>query len=52
MDFAFQLPIISTKWNVENMEVLVIVSAKDANGRWEVANSSTCKVGEFKEYEY
>ena len=52
MDFAFQLPIVSTKWNVENMEVLVIVSAKDANGRWEVANSSTCKVGEFKEYEY
>ena len=51
-DCAFELPIISTKWNHENMEVLVIVSAKDANGRWEVANSAVCKVGESKEYEY
>ena len=51
-DFAFELPIISTKWNYENMEVLVIVSAKDANGRWEVANSSVCKINESKEFEY
>ena len=51
-DLAFELPIISTKWNYENMEVLVIVSAKDANGRWEVANSSVCKIGESKEFEY
>ena len=51
-DFAFELPIISTKWAYEKMEVLVIVSAKDANGRWEVANSSVCKIGESKEFEY
>ena len=51
-DCAFELPIISTKWNYENMEVLVVVSAKDANGRWEVANSATCKINEAKEYEY
>ena len=51
-DFAFELPIISTKWNYENMEVLVVVSAKDANGRWEVANSSVCKLNEQKEFEY
>jgi plastocyanin len=51
-DFAFELPIISTKWNYENMEVLVIVSAKDANGRWEVANSAVCKINESKEFEY
>ena len=51
-DFVFELSMISTKWNYENMEVLVIVSAKDANGRWEVANSATCKINEAKEYEY
>ena len=51
-DLAFELPIISTKWNYENMEVLVIVSAKDANGRWEVANSAVCKLNESKEFEY
>jgi plastocyanin len=52
MDLAFELPIISTKWNYENMSVLVVVSAKDANGRWEVANSAVCKINETKEFEY
>jgi hypothetical protein len=51
-DCAFQLPITSTKWNWENMGVLVIVSAKDANNRWEVVNSSYCKINETKPYEY
>ena len=51
-DLAYALPITSTKWNWENMGVLVIVSAKDANGRWEVVNSAYCKVGESKTYEY
>lgn len=51
-DLAFELPIISTKWNYENMSVLVVVSAKDANGRWEVANSAVCKINEAKEFEY
>ena len=51
-DCAFQLPITSTKWKWENMGVLVIVSAKDANNRWEVVNSSYCKVNETKPYEY
>ena len=51
-DLAFELPIISTKWNYENMEVLVVVSAKDANGRWEVANSRVCKINESAKFEY
>ena len=51
-DLAFELPIISTKWNYENMEVLVVVSAKDAHGRWEVANSRVCKINESAEFEY
>jgi hypothetical protein len=52
IDCAFELPIVSTKWNYENMGVLVIVSAKDANGRWQVANSAYCKIGENKTFEY
>lgn len=51
-DLAFELPIVSTKWKYEEMSVLVIVSAKDANGRWEVANSAVCKINESKEFEY
>ena len=51
-EIAFELPIISTNWNYENMEVLVIVSAKDANGRWEVANSAVCEINKSKEFEY
>lgn len=52
-DCAFQLPITSTKWKYENMGVLVIVSAKDANGKWEVVNSSYCSLNDGeKTYEY
>jgi hypothetical protein len=52
-DCAFQLPITSTKWNWENMGVLVIVSAKDASNRWEVVNSLYCNLSEkSKTYEY
>ena len=51
-DCTFTLPIVSTKWNWENMGVLVIVSAKDANNRWEVVNSAYCPVKESKAYEY
>lgn len=52
-DCAFTLPIVSTKWNWENMGVLVIVSAKDANNRWEVVNSAYCSLeDQSKAYEY
>ena len=51
-DLAFELEMISNKWKLENMSVLVIVSAKDANGRWEVANSAVCKINDAKEFEY
>ena len=43
---------IGTKWKYENMGVLVIVSAKDANGGWEVVNTAKCQVGETKMFEY
>ena len=43
---------IGTKWKYENMGVLVIVSAKDSQGRWEVANAAYCALGESKAFEY
>ena len=52
-DCAFTLPIVSSKWNWENMGVLVIVSAKDSNNRWDVVNSAYCSVEDkSKAYEY
>ena len=52
-DCAFTLPIVSTKWNWENMGVLVIVSAKDDNNRWDVVNSAYCSLEDkSKAYEY
>ncbi len=52
-DCAFELDITSTKWKYENMGVLVIVSAKDAQGRWEVANTAYCSLNDGeKTYEY
>lgn len=51
-DYAANIPLTSTKWVAENMGVLIIVSAKDAQGRWEVVNTAYCKAGESKAYEY
>jgi hypothetical protein len=52
LDCAYELPITHSKWDYENMDVLVIVSAKDSNGRWELVNSALCHIGESKSYEY
>lgn len=51
-DCAFELPVISNKWMVENMDVLVIVSAKNDKNVWEIVNSAMCHIGEAKPYEY
>lgn len=49
---GFELPITSTKWKVENMDVLIIVSAKDKAKRWEVVNTALCPVNSTVGYEY
>jgi plastocyanin len=51
-NYACELAITSTKWNWENMGVLVVVSAKDDKGRVEVVNSAYCPVGEELPFEY
>ena len=50
--YPCELEITSTKWNWENMGVLVVVSAQDDKGRVEVVNSAYCKVGEELPFEY
>ena len=49
---GFELPITSSKWKVENMDVLIIVSAKDKTKRWEVVNTALCPVNSTVGYEY
>ena len=49
---GFELPITSTKWKVENMDVLIIVSAKDKAKRWEVVNTALCPVNSTVDFEY
>ena len=51
-ELSFELPITSSKWSFENMSVVVVVSAKDENGRWEVVNSACCPLNESKPFEY
>ena len=51
-DLSFKLPITSSSWKYENMEVLVVVSALNSKGYWDVANSAVCKINETKAFEY
>lgn len=50
--YATTIGITSTKWNWENMGVLVVVSAKDDKGRVEVVNCAYCEVGDELPFEY
>lgn len=52
VETGFEIPITSTKWDVTNMEVLVIVSAKDRQNRWEVVNTTVCPVNQSVNFEY
>ena len=51
-NYACSIDITSMTWNWQNMGVLVVVSAKDDNGRIEVVNSAYCPVGEQQPFEY
>ncbi|MBO5980003.1 MAG: Omp28-related outer membrane protein [Bacteroidales bacterium] len=39
-------------WVAENCKVLVIVTAADANGNYDVANCALCQIGETINYDY
>lgn len=46
------IPIISTKWVRENLKVLVIVTAKNSSGKYDVVNTAVCPINEKVGYDY
>lgn len=52
VEYSRGIDVTSKGWDVENCGVLVIVSAKDKNGKWEVVNSAYCPVNESKAFEF
>ena len=49
---ALTLNIIGNKWNRDNLKVMVIVSAKNAKGQFEVANVAICPMNNIVTYDY
>ena len=52
VEYSRGIDVTSKGWEVENCGVLVIVSAKDKNGKWEVVNSAYCPVNDSKAFEF
>ena len=46
------LEILGTKWNRDNFKVMVIASAKNSKGVFEVVNVAICPVGGSVAYDY
>ncbi|MBO7198564.1 MAG: Omp28-related outer membrane protein [Alistipes sp.] len=51
-DTALTLEISTDKWVRDNLKVLIIVSAKGADGKFEVANVAMCPANGSVEYDY
>ncbi len=49
---ALTLNIVGNKWNRDNLKVMVIVSAKNAKGQFEVANVAICPTDDVVTYDY
>ena len=49
---ALTLNIIGNKWNRDNLKVMVIVSAKNDKGKFEVANVAICPMNDVVTYDY
>ena len=47
---GFELEVTDSSWNIDNMEVLVIVSALNDDNKWEVVNTSVCPVGGYVDF--
>lgn len=43
---------LDAEWVVSACEVMVLITAEDANGNYDVVNTAVCKVGESYAYEY
>ena len=51
-DYSCEIPILSNKWNIDNMEVLLVVSALDESGEWDVVNTARCPINTSISYRY
>jgi hypothetical protein len=49
---ALTLPVSNGAWNKDNFKVMLIVSAKGANGKFDVANVAVCPINESITYDY
>ncbi|MBO5716675.1 MAG: Omp28-related outer membrane protein [Alistipes sp.] len=49
---ALTLKIIGNKWVRENLKVMVIVSAKNSKGKFDVANVAICPIDDTVTYDY
>ena len=49
---ALTLKIVGNKWVRENFKVMLIVSAKNANGKFDVANVVVCPANDVVTYDY
>ncbi len=49
---ALTLNIVGNKWNRDNLKVMVIVSAKNEKGKFEVANVAICPMNDVVTYDY
>ena len=48
---VFVLP-VEDEWVADNCEVLILVTAADANGNYDVVNCALCQIGETVTYDY
>lgn len=49
---SLEIPTNAKEWNRDNFKVMVIASAKNDNGKFEVANVAICPVGGSVNYDY
>lgn len=49
---AMSLEIVGSKWNRDNFKVMVIASAKNDKGKFEVVNVAICPIGGSVAYDY
>jgi hypothetical protein len=49
---ALTLKLIGSKWNRDNLKVMLIVSAKNDKGKFEVANVAICPMNDVVTYDY
>ena len=51
-DVALTLRLVGTKWNRDNLKVMVLVNAKNSKGKFDVANVAICPMNDVITYDY